>query len=85
MSVHQRKDSGSWVAKYRDEFGKQITITFGKGEEARKPRHTTTTSKPKSYAMSNFKQALPKMSGSTPMNSQTFGTRTERPQGAELG
>jgi len=36
MSVHQRKDSGSWVAKYRDEFGKQITITFGKGEEARK-------------------------------------------------
>jgi len=36
MSVHQRKDSGSWVAKYRDEFGKQITISFGKGEEARK-------------------------------------------------
>lgn len=36
MSVHQRKDSGSWYAKYRDEFGKQVTANFGKGDEARK-------------------------------------------------
>jgi integrase len=34
-SVHRRKETGSWFVRYRDEFGRQVNKTFGKGEENR--------------------------------------------------
>lgn len=33
MSVHQRKETGAWFARYRDEFGQQHNKTFGPGPE----------------------------------------------------
>lgn len=35
MSVHQRRETGSWFVRYRDEFGNQVNKTFGKGKEAK--------------------------------------------------
>lgn len=36
MSVHQRKETGAWFVRYRDEFGRQQNKTFGKGIEAKR-------------------------------------------------
>jgi len=36
MSVHQRKETGAWFVRYRDEFGRQQNKTFGKGVEAKR-------------------------------------------------
>ncbi|TIH19272.1 site-specific integrase [Marinifilum sp. JC120] len=36
MSVHRRPETGSWLVKYRDEFGKQKTQTFGKTTQGKR-------------------------------------------------
>lgn len=36
MSVHQRKETGSWFVRFRDEFGQQHNKTFGPGPENRR-------------------------------------------------
>lgn len=33
MSVHKRKETGSWFVRFRDEFGQQHNHTFGPGPE----------------------------------------------------
>lgn len=33
MSVHKRKETGSWFVRFRDEFGQQHNKTFGPGPE----------------------------------------------------
>ena len=35
MPVYQRKETGAWFVKYRDEYGKQRSKTFGKGGDAK--------------------------------------------------